>query len=222
MVEQFEGTQPGRGAPSRGSGLRWILTGAGVLVVAALVAVLLVFTGKDDSVVSAADSTSQEASATQADAPAGSAERDPGTVTLPGGGTAKLVYQELTGDGTLPIPQGLGEAAWWGEKLGAAHGAALFSGHVNWKGKRGPFDELWRLKAGQDVTVADAGGGRWVYRISDVVTVHKDQLAGQADKLFGPDGDPRLVLVTCGGDYVGGTEGYEDNRIVTASLVSHP
>jgi hypothetical protein len=52
--------------------------------------------------------------------------------------------------------------------------------------------------------------------------VHKTKLAEQAEKLFGPDGPHRLVLVTCGGEYVGGTDGYEDNRIVTASLVSRP
>lgn len=217
MVEQSNSP-----SPVRRPALRWILTGAGVAVIAILVAVLLVFTGKDDSgAISAAGTTSAQTSVAQDAAAPAVTERDPGTITLPGGGTAKLVKQDLTADGTLPIPQGLDEAAWWGAKLGAAHGAALFSGHVNWKGKKGPFDELWRLKAGEEVNVLDTGGGRWVYRISEIVTLHKDKLADQADKLFGPDGDPRLVLVTCGGDYVGGAEGYEDNRIVTASLVSH-
>jgi hypothetical protein len=40
--------------------------------------------------------------------------------------------------------------------------------------------------------------------------------------LFSPDGPHKLLLVTCGGEYVGGKEGYEDNRVVTASLVSRP
>lgn len=146
----------------------------------------------------------------------------PGTVRLAEGGTAKLVRGELTSDGTLPIPDGLDEATWWGAGLGADKGAALLSGHVNWKGGKGPFDELWRQKVCQRVVVVDAKGGKWVYEVTEIVTVHKDDLPGKAEKLFGQDGPHRLVLVTCGGEYVGRTDGYKDNRIVLAKLVSEP
>jgi hypothetical protein len=209
--------------PARRSRLRWILTGAGVVLIAALVLVLVVFTGNDQQTAQAGGGPQPVSTAVgQDDASPGPAGQQPGTIRLPGGGTAKLVRQELTDDGTLPIPQGLGEAAWWGAKLGAEHGAAVLSGHVNWKGEKGPFDELWRLKDGQNVEIVDTAGGRWVYRISEILTIHKDNLEASADALFGQDGPHRLVLVTCGGDYVGGTEGYADNRIVSASLVSRP
>ncbi|WP_307795989.1 class F sortase [Amycolatopsis sp. 195334CR] len=148
--------------------------------------------------------------------------QSPGTVRLPEGGTAKLIRKEVTADGVLPIPDGLDEATWWGAKLGDGQGAALLSGHVNWKRQNGPFDELWRSNPGQEVSVVDTGGGQWKYRITEVVTLHKSELPDHAQRLFGQDGPHRLVLVTCGGDYVGGTEGYEDNRIVTAELVSRP
>jgi hypothetical protein len=150
------------------------------------------------------------------------AQQRPGTVRLPGGATARLVRTELTDTGVLPIPRGLGDAAWWGAKLGAGQGAALLSGHVNWEGTRGPFDELWRMRDGDEVSVVDASGGRWVYRVDDVVTVPKETLPAQAARWFGQDGPHRLVLVTCGGDYVGGTEGYDENRLVTARLVTRP
>ncbi|WP_370947937.1 sortase domain-bontaining protein [Amycolatopsis sp. cg5] len=146
----------------------------------------------------------------------------PGTIMLPGGGTAKLVRVEVTKKAVLPIPQGLDEAAWWGAKLGADKGAALLSGHVNWAGKKGPFDVLWSMSNGQDVTVMDTAGGKWVYRVNSVVTLHKNDLPKQARALFGQSGPHRLVLVTCGGDYVGGTQGYRDNRVVTAELISRP
>ena len=202
--------------------VRWILV-AGVFVVAALVLALTVFSGNDQQPALAGSPSTQQASAAgQAGAPAGPATAQPATVRLPGGGTAKLIHAEVSEDGSLPIPQGLDEATWWGAQIGAAQGAALLSGHVNWKGKKGPFDELWRLKAGQDVEVADVAGGRWVYRVDEVVTVHKDKLAAQSEQLFSQEGPHRLVLVTCGGEYVGGTEGYQDNRIATASLVSRP
>ncbi|WP_410658017.1 class F sortase [Amycolatopsis sp. lyj-112] len=224
MVGQFDvknAADAGEVQSKKRSGLGWILACAGVFVVAALVAVF-VFTGKDDPVSAAGGNLANTSAVAAPDAPAADQGQEPGTVKLPGGGTAKLIRKELTADGTLPIPEGLDEATWWGSKLGAEQGASLLSGHVNWKGKKGPFDELWRLKTGQDVSLVDTDGGKWVYKISEIVTVHKTKLAEQSEKLFGPDGPHRLVLVTCGGEYVGGTDGYEDNRIVTASLVSGP
>ncbi|RSN26401.1 sortase [Streptomyces sp. WAC 05977] len=220
MVGQIDDGTASEERPKKRSSLGLILIGAAIFVVAAVVAVL-VFTGKSDPVVAAAPGQADTSAGQQAQAPADTGQA-PGTVRLPGGGTAKLIRKELTADGTLPIPEGLDEATWWGAKLGADQGASLLSGHVNWKGKKGPFDELWRLKTGQQVDVVDTDGGKWVYKIGEVVTVHKTKLAEQSEKLFGPDGPHRLVLVTCGGEYVGGTDGYEDNRIVTASLVSRP
>ncbi|QXV58809.1 class F sortase [Amycolatopsis sp. TNS106] len=220
MVGQFDDSTASEEQPKKRSSLGLILIGAAIFVVAAVVAVLI-FTRTSDPVVAAAPGQADTSTGQQAQAPADTGQA-PGTVRLPGGGTAKLIRKELTADGTLPIPEGLDEATWWGAKLGADQGASLLSGHVNWKGKKGPFDELWRLKTGQQVDVVDTDGGKWVYKIGEVVTVHKTKLAEQAEKLFGPDGPHRLVLVTCGGEYVGGTDGYEDNRIVTASLVSRP
>lgn len=148
------------------------------------------------------------------------ADQPPGTVRLPSGATVALIRQELTPDGTLPIPDGLDEASWWGAELGADRGAALLSGHVNWGGQVGSFAELWGDLRGQEVTVRDTGGTRWVYRITDAVTLHKDDLPRHAERLFAQDGPHRLVLVTCGGVYAGGTDGYRDNRILTGKLIT--
>nr|WP_246258338.1 class F sortase [Amycolatopsis anabasis] len=200
-----------------------MLIGVAAVVVVAAVVALVVFTGGNGDPVAdngrqvpIAPSAGQQAEGQRA------LGQQPGTIRLPEGGTAQLVRRELTADGTLPIPEGLNEATWWGVKLGADHGASLLSGHVNWKGKKGPFDELWRVRDGQQVSVVDTAGGHWVYKVNDIVTIHKSKLASRAEELFGQDGPHRLVLVTCGGDYIGGTDGYEDNRIVSAELVSRP
>ncbi|QWF77304.1 class F sortase [Amycolatopsis sp. CA-230715] len=205
---------------------RWTAAALGALAVAAVITGALVLTmgGGDEPPRTVA---SPPPPPSEVELPPDNAVIDalpgqrPGTVRLPEGGTATLVRKELTRDRTLPIPKGLDQASWWGAKVGAPTGVSLLSGHVNWAGVKGPFDELWRAKPGQDVTVVDTGGGTWVYRVSEIVTVHKDDLPAQAPKLFDQGGPPRLVLVTCGGDYLGGTEGYRDNRIVTAQLVSH-
>jgi hypothetical protein len=140
----------------------------------------------------------------------------PGTVRLPAGGTATLVRKDLGPGGELPIPNDLGQATWWGAELNAAGGASVFAGHVNWRGATGPFAELWNAEIGAVVTIVDSAGKSWRYRISQLVTVHKDDLPARAEDLFGQSGPHRVVLVTCGGRWVGGSDGYEENRVVVA------
>ncbi|WP_410607615.1 class F sortase [Amycolatopsis sp. lyj-109] len=140
----------------------------------------------------------------------------PGTVRLPAGGTATLVRKDLGPGGELPVPTDLGQATWWGASLDAAGGASVFAGHVNWRGATGPFAELWSARIGAEVTIVDSAGKTWRYRISQLVTVHKSDLPARADYLFGPSGPHRVVLVTCGGRWVGGSDGYEENQVVIA------
>ncbi|GAA3560764.1 class F sortase [Amycolatopsis ultiminotia] len=210
-----------QGIQNRTARIRGVLIAAAAVVVVAIVAAVLIFSGQDDS-AAAPQAGGTLASSQQQQGERPDPGRPPGTVALPTGGTAKLVPEQVGDDGALVIPQSLGEAAWWGSGVGAAQGVTLLSGHVNWKGKTGPFMQLWQVKQGQTVTVTDRAGAHWGYRIDEVRTVHKSALATESAKLFSPEGPHRLVLVTCGGDYVGGTEGYDDNRVVTASLVSHP
>ncbi|ATE52462.1 MULTISPECIES: class F sortase [Actinosynnema] len=151
--------------------------------------------------------------------PPPAAQVRPGTVRLPLGNTAKLVRSEVTPDGVLPVPDGVGEATWWGVDLGAPEGATVLAGHVNWKGATGPFDELWRAEAGREVLVVDTSGAEYRFAVRDVLAVRKDELPRRAVELFGPSGEHRLVLVTCGGRWVGGQLGYEENRVVVATPV---
>ncbi|WP_020664884.1 class F sortase [Amycolatopsis benzoatilytica] len=140
----------------------------------------------------------------------------PGTLRLPGGGTAAMVRQDLGPGNTLPVPSDIGQAAWWGAELDAASGASVFAGHVNWRGATGPFSELWNERIGGVVTIVDQAGKTSRYRISQLVTVHKNDLPARADDLFGQAGPHRVVLVTCGGRWIGGSDGYEENRVVIA------
>ncbi|OLF10297.1 hypothetical protein BLA60_17070 [Actinophytocola xinjiangensis] len=139
-----------------------------------------------------------------------------GTVRLAEGGTATLVPSEVR-DGVLPVPDDLDEATWWGASPGAASGATVLAGHVNWNGAIGPFAELWRTNKGDPVTIVDRSGRTLRFQVTEVVTLDKDELPGRATDLFGQTGAHRLVLVTCGGRWVGGTSGYADNRIIIAT-----
>lgn len=137
------------------------------------------------------------------------------TVRLARGGTATLVPEEVV-DGVLPVPDGVREAAWWGAALDAPSGATVLAGHVNWRGVTGPFAELWQAELGDQVTVIDPDGRVFQFRVRQLVTVHKTDLPSRAQELFGQDGPHRLVLVTCGGRWVGDQNGYEENRVVIA------
>jgi sortase (surface protein transpeptidase) len=139
-------------------------------------------------------------------------------VRLAQGGTATLVRKDVV-DGVLPIPAGVREATWWGARFDGAAGATVLAGHVNWKGVTGPFAELWEARLGDLVTVVDAGGATHRYRVRQLVTLHKDELPSRAQELFGQEGPHRLVLVTCGGRWVGGRDGYEENRVVIAEPI---
>ncbi|MCP2332373.1 MULTISPECIES: class F sortase [Actinoalloteichus] len=144
------------------------------------------------------------------------AAQRPGTIRLPEGGTAALVRREVGPDRVLPVPENLEEATWWGMGLGAPSGASVFAGHVNFRGQRGPFAELWDTTLGDVFTVVDQRGEEWRYRVSAIHTLHKNELPANAEALFGQEGAHRVVLVTCGGRWHGGDLGYEDNRIVVA------
>ncbi len=128
---------------------------------------------------------------------------------------ATLVRQEVV-DGVLPVPAGVQEAAWWGAGFDGQTGATVLAGHVNWHGATGPFAELWQAKVGDLVSVVDEDGHGYTYRVRQLVTVHKNDLPSRAQELFGQDGAHRLVLVTCGGRWVGGHDGYEENRVAIA------
>jgi hypothetical protein len=137
-------------------------------------------------------------------------------VRLTHGGTATLVRREVGIDGVLPIPNSLIQASWWGAELHATAGATVLAGHVNWRGATGPFAELWSAKPGDPVSLVDQAGTLIPYWVSQVITLGKDELPTRAEELFAQDGPHRLVLVTCGGRWVGGERGYASNQIAIA------
>lgn len=49
---------------------------------------------------------------------------------LPLDGTARLVRRQISGGGTLPVPDGVGDAAWWGLELNAGTGGPPYAGGV--------------------------------------------------------------------------------------------
>jgi sortase family protein len=165
----------------------------------------------------AAPGPENPAPAPESEQPAGPAPQAPGTIRLAHGGTATIVRREIGDDGVLPIPNAINQASWWGAALDAPTGAMVLAGHVNWKGATGPFAELWDAKVGDPVSMVDQSGRPVAYRVAQVITLAKDELPRRAEELFAQSGPHRLVLVTCGGQWVGGKIGYASNQIVIAA-----
>jgi hypothetical protein len=161
----------------------------------------------------AASSPSQAA----AGAPPPAGAHPPGSIQLTHGGTATLVRREVGPDGVLPIPTSLTQASWWGANLHDPTGATVLAGHVNWHGATGPFAELWKSQVGDPILLTDQTAKTTTYHVSQVITLAKNELAQHAETLFSQDGPHRLVLVTCGGQWVGGKIGYASNQIVIAA-----
>jgi hypothetical protein len=144
----------------------------------------------------------------------------PNTIQLPHGGNAYLVHVQVANDGSLPIPSGVDQAVWWGTGLTATQGATVFAGHVNWAGVTGPFAELWNDTTGDVISIKDNAGKQWRFRVTQVLTLNKSTLPQQAPALFSASGPHRIVLATCGGEWVGGTLGYADNRVMVATPIA--
>lgn len=204
----------------------WLIALVGVGVVGLAIVGVLIGTGAFSSEEPAAAPQTSETASPRGTAPSPKPPppaqpvddegQPPGTVKLAHGGTAKLVQEEIDSSGTLPVPENLDEATWWGAGLDASKGATVLAGHVNWKGSVGPFSELWDSQRGDEVTVQDESSKTWRYEVSEIVTLDKEELPQRAPELFGQGGEHRLVLVTCGGRFVGGDTGYDENRIVVA------
>jgi len=68
------------------------------------------------------------------------------------------------------------------------------------------------------VRVTDAEGTRHIYEIVSVEKLDKGEVPwGRYFQTFGPE---KLILVTCGGDFIEEIRNYTDNYIVTAEKVS--
>ncbi len=95
-------------------------------------------------------------------------------------------------------------------------GRAIIVGHVDTRSGPAVFYRLRDLKPGDRIEVTRADGRLVVFTVDTVEYFDKANLP--ADRVYGDEGPPGLRLITCGGDWVGGQTGYQDNVIAFASL----
>jgi hypothetical protein len=137
----------------------------------------------------------------------------PTSITLPQGRSAAVVAVGIRGDRSLMLPSA-DLVGWWigGRQPGYPTGSAVLAGHLDDdQGRLGALATIGSLRRNDPIIVRTMTGTVH-YHVVSVLMYSKTQLPRS---LFAAAGPPRLVLITCGGDYTSG-QGYADNVVVTA------
>jgi LPXTG-site transpeptidase (sortase) family protein len=153
------------------------------------------------------------------------ADTDPGRfvperIALPGGVYAAVVPVATAGR-ELVIPEDPGKVGWWdgSSYVGDEYGSTVIAGHVDSLDRGiGFFFRLWNARVGERV-VLSAGTERQAYRITALRQVPRTDLVDD-EEVFAVDGPPRLVLVTCAGEFRTDRGGYSRNLVVIATPVA--
>jgi len=120
-------------------------------------------------------------------------------------------------DGLMEVPTDVSTVGWYrfGPAPGAPAGSAVLTGHVDDVNQGvGVFGRVGDLGPGDAVTVTDADGVGRNFTVLSREEWHKSEVP--LDRLFDRAGEPRLVLITCGGAFNDSTLGYDDNIAITA------
>ena len=121
----------------------------------------------------------------------------------------------------LVVPADPGRVGWWdgSSYVGDPYGSTVIAGHVDVVDRGlGFFFRLWNIKVGERV-VLRAGHLRQAYKITALRQVARTDLVDD-EEVFDIGGPPRLVLITCAGDFRADRGGYSRNLIVVARPVS--
>jgi hypothetical protein len=133
---------------------------------------------------------------------------------------AEVVAVGVSSDGTLEVPAHPSIVGWYmhGAAPGAPAGSVVLASHVD-TAAAGPgvFFELRTLDTGADVRVQREDGTEVRYTTVARMQFPKDELPNH--DLFDVGGAPRLVLITCGGEFDETRRSYADNVVLIAAPV---
>jgi len=120
-------------------------------------------------------------------------------------------------DGSMVIPAEVDRVGWYrfGPEAGAAAGNAVIAGHVDTAAQGpGALFDLQGVEVGAEMLVTDGAGTLHRYTVISRERMTKSDLP--VDTIFARTGEHRLVVITCGGDFLPETRSYADNVIITA------
>jgi Sortase domain len=144
----------------------------------------------------------------------------PTRISIPSLGVqAKIIKVGQAADGSIAAPATDPAKATGWYRLGPTPGelgTAVIVGHVDTHSQPAVFHRLPELRKGKLIEVNREDHRVVTFTVESVEVFPKTSFP--ADRVFDSTDRARLVLVTCGGAWVGGDIGYSDNVIVFATL----
>lgn len=130
-----------------------------------------------------------------------------------------LIPLEQQANGEMEVPDVTTpmQAGWY--SLGVVPGEvgpAAIVGHVNGGGEPGIFHRLDELTVGDAAQVTREDGQVLTFRVYDVEEMSKDEFP--TARVYGNTDGSELRLITCGGEFLGGDLGYDENVIAYLRL----
>ncbi|WP_137294782.1 class F sortase [Nocardioides dongxiaopingii] len=147
----------------------------------------------------------------------------PVSIRLPDGTTMRVMAAGTTADGLLDVPPDVRAAGWWpgGSRVGDPFGSTFVAAHVDSTTQGlGPFASLLQARPGDTVRLRSRRLQQ-VFRVTSLQLVPRSSFE-RRPRLLSPDGDRRLVLVTCAPPYVVDRGGYQNLAVVSAAPVAEP
>lgn len=138
------------------------------------------------------------------------------------GDTAPVDPIQLTTTDSLIPPHDVQRLGWYSASAIPGEpgpvGSSVITGHINFAGQgQGYAYKFTEMSAGEEFSI-HLNGEEKKFRITEApYRLEKGQ--DLPEVINDVSGDNRVVLVTCGGKFVGGTLGYEDNIISVAEPV---
>ena len=149
------------------------------------------------------------------DAVLGTTASPPVTVTMTSIAlAASVVAAGVDGDGAFALPPA--DLVGWYQfgPVPGAPGSAVLAGHVDFDGQQGALFQLRQASAGDEVLIMLDDGTIQRFETVAIEQYSKEQLPTGA--LFERGGEPRLVIITCGGEFDREFGHYRDNVVVYA------
>jgi sortase (surface protein transpeptidase) len=131
--------------------------------------------------------------------------------------TTNIVPSGVSADGEAEVPEDVMTVGWYrfGRAPSDTEGSTVLVAHRDGRVEgAGAFYNLGSLNVGDRITVVDADGTKWPYEVQSREAIDRSVLP--TNELFTREGDPMLVLISCGGVYDRSAGGYQDNIVVTA------
>lgn len=120
-------------------------------------------------------------------------------------------------DGLMTLPEDVDRVGWYrfGPAPGAGTGSVVIAGHVDDAEQGlGALSPLEEAEVGDRVVVGDDAGGSTTWQV--VARQEFDKEVVPLAELFDRAGPPRLVVITCGGQFLADIGSYQDNVVVVA------